>query len=66
MLRFYTMTNAPAKQPGHIASSRSERRRAWLVHAYTGLGAVLAFIAAWGVTRFIGMPFGPNSVVCSD
>ena len=51
MLRFYTMTNAPAKQPGHIASSRSERRRAWLVHAYTGLGAVLAFIAAWGVVH---------------
>lgn len=41
MLRFYTMLNDAAKQPGRI--------RAWSVHAYTGTGAILAFIAAWGV-----------------
>jgi len=37
-----------AKQPGHI---RAARRAAWLVHAYTGTGAVLAFIAGWGVVH---------------
>jgi len=43
VLRFYTMPNDPAKQPGHI--------RAWSVHAYTGTGAILAFVAAWGVVH---------------
>ena len=43
MLRFYTMPNNPAKQPGRI--------RAWSVHAYTGTGAILAFLAAWGVVH---------------
>jgi phosphatidylcholine synthase len=27
------------------------RRRAWLVHAYTATGAVLAFVGAWGVVH---------------
>jgi phosphatidylcholine synthase len=40
-----------AKQPGHIHGTRRERRRAWLVHAYTGSGAVLAFVAAWAVVH---------------
>jgi phosphatidylcholine synthase len=35
------MPNDAAKQPGRI--------RAWSVHAYTGTGAILAFVAAWGV-----------------
>ena len=43
MLRFYTMPNDAAKQPGRI--------RAWSVHAYTGTGAILAFVAAWGVVH---------------
>ena len=43
MLRFYTMPNLPAKQPGRI--------RAWTVHAYTGTGAILAFAAAWAVVH---------------
>ena len=51
MLRFYTMANAPTKQPGRIGPSSRDRRRAWLVHAYTGTGAVLAFLAAWGVVH---------------
>jgi phosphatidylcholine synthase len=36
------MPGLPTKQPGRIA---------WLVHAYTGLGAVLAFLAAWAVVH---------------
>ena len=48
MLRFYTMASTPAKQPGRIHTA-AERRRAWRVHAYTGSGALLAFVAAWGV-----------------
>jgi phosphatidylcholine synthase len=36
------MPHAPSKHPGRIA---------WLVHAYTGTGAVLAFMAAWGVVH---------------
>ena len=48
MLRFYTMATTPAKQPGRIHTP-AERRRAWRVHAYTGSGALLAFVAAWGV-----------------
>ena len=51
MLRFYTMANGPSKQPGRIPPSARDRRRAWLVHAYTGTGAVLAFLAAWGVVH---------------
>ena len=43
MLRFYTMPNHAAKQPGRI--------RAWTVHAYTGTGAILAFVAAWAVVH---------------
>ena len=42
------MGHMSAKQPGRI---RAERRAAWLVHAYTGSGAVLAFIAGWGVVH---------------
>jgi len=42
------MDHMSAKQPGRI---RAERRAAWLVHAYTGSGAVLAFIAGWGVVH---------------
>ena len=42
MLRFYTMPYDSAK-PG--------RMRAWLVHAYTATGAVLAFAGAWGVVH---------------
>jgi phosphatidylcholine synthase len=40
-----------AKQPGHIPPTAAERRRAWQVHAYTGCGAILAFVAAWGVVH---------------
>ncbi len=43
MLRFYTMPNQSAKQPGRMA--------AWLVHAYTATGAVLAFLSAWAVVH---------------
>src|SRR4029078_1296687 len=43
VLRFYTMPNDAAKQPGRI--------RAWSVHAYTGTGAILAFAAAWAVVH---------------
>ena len=39
------------KQPGRIRADRADRRAAWLVHAYTGSGAVLAFIAGWGVVH---------------
>jgi phosphatidylcholine synthase len=49
VFRFYTMPPDPAKQPGRIRPTRTERRRAWLVHAFTGSGAILAFMAGWGV-----------------
>lgn len=42
MLRFYTM-------PVHDA--KPSRITAWLVHAYTATGAVLAFIGAWAVVH---------------
>jgi phosphatidylcholine synthase len=44
VLRFYTMRNDDAK-PSRM------RFAAWLVHAYTASGAVLAFIAAWCVVH---------------
>jgi phosphatidylcholine synthase len=40
VLRFYTMPSDSAK-PSRIG--------AWLVHTYTAMGAVLAFLGAWGV-----------------
>ena len=52
MLRFYTMSHSPAKQPGRIQDlghSSAAIVRAWLVHAYTASGAVLAFVGAWAV-----------------
>ena len=49
VLRFYTMVSTPSKQPGRIHVGNSQRRAAWLVHAYTATGAVLAFIGAWSV-----------------
>ena len=42
MLRFYTM-------PIHVA--KPSRIWAWLVHAYTATGAVLAFVGAWAVVH---------------
>ena len=42
MLRFYTMAT-------HVA--KPSRMAAWLVHAYTSTGAVLAFIGAWAVVH---------------
>lgn len=51
VLRFYTMVTEPAKQPNRIPPTPAERRRAWAVHAYTGSGAILAFVAAWGVVH---------------
>ena len=48
VLRFYTMPRDAAKQPGRIQPTAA-RRRAWMVHAYTGFGAVLAFVAGYGV-----------------
>jgi phosphatidylcholine synthase len=33
------------------AAAKHGRMRAWLVHAYTASGAVLAFIGAWGVVH---------------
>ncbi len=50
MLRFYTMLNDAAK-PSRIGASPEQRRRAWLVHAYTATGAVLAFVGAWAVVH---------------
>jgi len=44
-----TMPREAAKQPGRIRATAAERRRAWLVHAFTASGAILAFIAGWGV-----------------
>jgi phosphatidylcholine synthase len=40
-----------AKQPGRIRATGPERGRAWLVHAFTGSGAILAFTAGWGVVH---------------
>ena len=40
-----TMAAHGTKQPGSMAAL------AWLVHAYTGTGAILAFIAAWAVVH---------------
>jgi phosphatidylcholine synthase len=45
------MANSPTKQPGRMQARPGQRRRAWLVHGYTGTGAVLAFLAAWGVVH---------------
>jgi phosphatidylcholine synthase len=45
------MPQEAAKQPGRIPFSGAARRRAWGVHAYTGTGAILAFVAAWGVVH---------------
>ncbi len=42
VLRFYTMPSDAAKP---------SRMWAWLVHAYTATGAVLAFIGAWAVVH---------------
>ena len=50
MLRFYTMPTRTAK-PSHMRPPFEAQIRAWLVHAYTATGAVLAFIAAWGVVH---------------
>jgi phosphatidylcholine synthase len=49
VFRFYTMTPDAAKYPSRIRATAAERRRAWLVHAFTGSGAILAFVAGWGV-----------------
>jgi phosphatidylcholine synthase len=49
VFRFYTMPRDHAKQPGRIAPTAAERRRAWRVHMYTGSGAILAFVAGWAV-----------------
>lgn len=43
------MVHDAAKQPGRIPPSAADRRRAWRVHAYTGTGAILAFVAGWGI-----------------
>jgi phosphatidylcholine synthase len=51
VFRFYTMGSEPAKHLGRIRSTAAERRRAWRVHLYTGLGAVLAFVAGYGVVH---------------
>jgi phosphatidylcholine synthase len=54
VLRFYTMSNESAKQPGSIGGLHPDarrRRRAWLVHSYTASGSVLAFLGAWGVVH---------------
>ena len=45
------MVSDAAKQPSRIRPTPAERRRAWRVHAYTGSGAILAFVAAWGVVH---------------
>jgi phosphatidylcholine synthase len=42
VLRFYTMP---------YDSAKPSRMMAWLVHAYTATGAVLAFAGAWGVVH---------------
>ena len=52
MLRFYTMRQLPAKHPSHMQNAghgSAAVARAWLVHAYTASGAVLAFVGAWAV-----------------
>jgi phosphatidylcholine synthase len=46
------MRHSTAKQPGRIQDARHSSAavlRAWLVHAYTASGAVLAFVGAWAV-----------------
>src|SRR5688572_14124789 len=43
------MTPDPAKYPSRIRATAAERRRAWLVHAFTGSGAILAFVSGWGI-----------------
>ena len=47
------MVREPAKQPGRIPAmaTAADRRRAWRVHIYTGFGAVLAFVAGYGVVH---------------
>jgi phosphatidylcholine synthase len=45
------MVHDAAKQPSRIGPTAAQRRRAWRVHAYTGTGAILAFVAAWGVVH---------------
>jgi phosphatidylcholine synthase len=47
------MRDNAAKHPGRIGPrlTAARRRNAWLVHAYTGTGAILAFMAAWGVVH---------------
>jgi phosphatidylcholine synthase len=42
VLTFYTMA---------IHAAKPSRIRAWLVHAYTSTGAVLAFVGAWAVVH---------------
>jgi phosphatidylcholine synthase len=44
------MSDSSAK-PSRINTSAELRRRAWLVHAYTASGAVLAFVGAWAVVH---------------
>ena len=50
VLRFYTMPTDVAK-PSRIDATAGLRRRAWMVHAYTATGTVLAFVAAWAVVH---------------
>ena len=47
------MVREPAKQPGRMPAiaTAADRRRAWRVHIYTGFGAVLAFVAGYGVVH---------------
>ena len=49
MFRFYTMLRDPAKQPGHIFFTPTDRRRPCRVHIHAGMGAILAFAAGWAV-----------------
>ena len=39
----------PPAKPSRYPTTAGARRRAWLVHAYTASGAVLAFVAGWGI-----------------
>lgn len=43
------MPHHAAKQPGRMPAAPADRRRAWMVHIYTGTGAILAFLAGWAV-----------------
>ena len=47
------MAREPAKQPVRMppTATGADRRRAWRVHIYTGFGAVLAFVAGYGVVH---------------